>query len=136
MLTTNIWLDQEWIDEFLTWNASDYGNITRIRVPCTGKIVTFHLLITVNYIFPVCLAQPSGFQTWCSTISIIPRMYKGTTCTNAYFFSFQHGCHQCRRLYERLHVQSCYRFTNGQCLLATADQAALYMRSGRHLLSF
>ncbi|KAF7493101.1 Neuronal acetylcholine receptor subunit alpha-10 [Sarcoptes scabiei] len=34
VLTTNIWLDQEWIDEFLTWNSTEFGNITKIRIPC------------------------------------------------------------------------------------------------------
>ncbi|CAL1535405.1 unnamed protein product [Lymnaea stagnalis] len=34
VLTTNIWLDQEWTDEKLKWNVSDYNNITVLRMPC------------------------------------------------------------------------------------------------------
>ncbi|CAG5133399.1 unnamed protein product, partial [Candidula unifasciata] len=34
VLTTNIWLDQEWRDEKLEWNLSDYNNISVLRVPC------------------------------------------------------------------------------------------------------
>ena len=33
-MTTNVWLDQEWDDELLTWNPADFGGITRIRIPC------------------------------------------------------------------------------------------------------
>ena len=53
ILTTNIWLDQvsiavryiilifnciiqweEWTDEFLSWNPSEFGGITKVRIPC------------------------------------------------------------------------------------------------------
>ena len=34
VMTTNVWLDQEWWDELLTWDPNDYGNITQIRIPC------------------------------------------------------------------------------------------------------
>ncbi|CAG5130934.1 unnamed protein product, partial [Candidula unifasciata] len=34
VLTTNIWLDQEWHDEKLVWNISHYNNITKLRIPC------------------------------------------------------------------------------------------------------
>ncbi|CAF1234600.1 unnamed protein product [Adineta ricciae] len=34
IMTTNIWLDQEWRDELLTWNPSDFGGMKKIRIPC------------------------------------------------------------------------------------------------------
>ena len=34
VMTTNVWLDQEWDDELLIWNPSDFGGIHRIRIPC------------------------------------------------------------------------------------------------------
>ncbi|XP_046583914.1 neuronal acetylcholine receptor subunit alpha-10-like [Haliotis rubra] len=34
VLSINVWLDQEWRDEKLVWNTSDYANITVLRVPC------------------------------------------------------------------------------------------------------
>lgn len=55
VLTTNVWLDQvtfyflincifsllivlfhlqEWIDEFLVWPSGQFGNLTKIRIPC------------------------------------------------------------------------------------------------------
>ncbi|CAF2385094.1 unnamed protein product [Rotaria sp. Silwood2] len=34
IMTTNIWLDQEWNDEFLRWNPEDFGGLKKIRIPC------------------------------------------------------------------------------------------------------
>ncbi|XP_046373231.2 neuronal acetylcholine receptor subunit alpha-10-like [Haliotis rufescens] len=34
VLVTNVWLDQEWVDEFLTWNPMMFNNITMLRIPC------------------------------------------------------------------------------------------------------
>ncbi|XP_064245495.1 neuronal acetylcholine receptor subunit alpha-5 isoform X4 [Passer domesticus] len=33
LMTTNVWLKQEWIDVKLRWNPEDYAGITSIRVP-------------------------------------------------------------------------------------------------------
>ncbi|XP_064411103.1 neuronal acetylcholine receptor subunit alpha-4 [Latimeria chalumnae] len=33
MMTTNVWLNQEWNDYKLRWNPADYDNVTSIRVP-------------------------------------------------------------------------------------------------------
>ncbi|XP_056419744.1 neuronal acetylcholine receptor subunit alpha-2 isoform X3 [Hyla sarda] len=33
MMTTNVWLKQEWNDYKLRWNPADYDNVTSIRVP-------------------------------------------------------------------------------------------------------
>ncbi|MEQ2228533.1 hypothetical protein ILYODFUR_009911, partial [Ilyodon furcidens] len=33
LMTTNVWLWQEWTDVKLKWNPEDYGGITSIRVP-------------------------------------------------------------------------------------------------------
>uniref|UniRef100_A0A8C6RYY9 Cholinergic receptor nicotinic alpha 2 subunit n=1 Tax=Nannospalax galili TaxID=1026970 RepID=A0A8C6RYY9_NANGA len=33
MMTTNVWLKQEWSDYKLRWNPADFGNITSLRVP-------------------------------------------------------------------------------------------------------
>ncbi|CAF3299274.1 unnamed protein product [Rotaria socialis] len=35
VLTTNIWLEQEWFDERLVWNASDFNGLTTLRLPCS-----------------------------------------------------------------------------------------------------
>ncbi|CAG2238742.1 CHRNN [Mytilus edulis] len=34
VLVTNVWLDQEWMDEFLRWPPTEFNNITTLRIPC------------------------------------------------------------------------------------------------------
>ncbi|XP_074650100.1 neuronal acetylcholine receptor subunit alpha-10-like [Tubulanus polymorphus] len=34
ILVTNVWLDQEWNDEFLKWKPKNFGQIHTIRLPC------------------------------------------------------------------------------------------------------
>nr|XP_011439437.1 neuronal acetylcholine receptor subunit alpha-10 [Crassostrea gigas] len=34
VLVTNVWLDQEWDDEFLKWDPLQFSNVTKIRIPC------------------------------------------------------------------------------------------------------
>ncbi|XP_069982185.1 neuronal acetylcholine receptor subunit alpha-2-like [Penaeus vannamei] len=34
VLTTNVWLDQEWVDELLHWDPNDYNGLETIRLPC------------------------------------------------------------------------------------------------------
>ncbi|XP_059171412.1 neuronal acetylcholine receptor subunit alpha-2-like [Physella acuta] len=34
VLITNVWLDHEWVDEFLVWEPSKFNNITKLRIPC------------------------------------------------------------------------------------------------------
>ncbi|KAI0214558.1 Acetylcholine receptor subunit alpha-L1, partial [Lamellibrachia satsuma] len=34
VLTTNVWLDQEWRDEKLVWDPADYGGLKKLRLPC------------------------------------------------------------------------------------------------------
>ena len=33
IMTTNVWLEQEWEDQKLTWNPEEYGNVRRLYVP-------------------------------------------------------------------------------------------------------
>ncbi|UJR23945.1 hypothetical protein I4U23_026913 [Adineta vaga] len=35
ILTTNIWLEQEWYDQRLIWNASDFNGLSTLRLPCS-----------------------------------------------------------------------------------------------------
>jgi len=34
VMTTNVWLDQEWNDELLKWDPKEFGGIERVRIPC------------------------------------------------------------------------------------------------------
>ncbi|XP_076873779.1 neuronal acetylcholine receptor subunit beta-3a isoform X1 [Brachyhypopomus gauderio] len=63
LMTTNVWLWQEWTDCKLRWNPEDYGGITSIRVPseniwlpdivlyekCGPQLLTAQNSITKNY---------------------------------------------------------------------------------------
>uniref|UniRef100_T1KI33 Neurotransmitter-gated ion-channel ligand-binding domain-containing protein n=1 Tax=Tetranychus urticae TaxID=32264 RepID=T1KI33_TETUR len=33
LLVSNIWLQMSWTDVNLTWNSSDYGGLTSLRIP-------------------------------------------------------------------------------------------------------
>ncbi|XP_069137689.1 neuronal acetylcholine receptor subunit alpha-9-like [Argopecten irradians] len=35
VLTINVWLDQEWHDEKLSWDPADYNGLEVLRIPCT-----------------------------------------------------------------------------------------------------
>ena len=39
MLTTNVWLDQEWDDELLAWDPKKFGGIERIKNGFKGFVV-------------------------------------------------------------------------------------------------
>ncbi|XP_018016609.2 neuronal acetylcholine receptor subunit alpha-5-like [Hyalella azteca] len=34
VLTTNVWLDQEWVDQLLSWDPADYNGLETVRLPC------------------------------------------------------------------------------------------------------
>ncbi|KAL3865574.1 hypothetical protein ACJMK2_042949 [Sinanodonta woodiana] len=34
VITTNIWLDQEWMDEKLIWDPQEYSGLSVLRIPC------------------------------------------------------------------------------------------------------
>lgn len=36
VISTNIWLDQEWYDEKLKWDPADYNGLTVFRIPCAN----------------------------------------------------------------------------------------------------
>merc|ERR1719206_530540 len=80
VLTTNIWLDQEWKDELLTWNPKDFNGITKLLVPCEKlwlpDIVLynsaddyskgyFKSLASVDYTGNVFWPPPTKFRSTC-----------------------------------------------------------------------
>ena len=34
VMTTNIWLDQEWKDEMMQWDPKEFNGITKLQIPC------------------------------------------------------------------------------------------------------
>ena len=93
---------QEWIDEFLTWEPTDFGNITKIRVPCQSI-----------WIPDIVLYNKYSFHSLHAACKNIFLQHKSALIT----VSSQHGCPQCRRLYPRLYVQQSGDRTERQCII-------------------
>ncbi|XP_029414667.1 neuronal acetylcholine receptor subunit alpha-5 isoform X2 [Nannospalax galili] len=80
LMTTNVWLKQEWIDVKLRWNPDDYGGIKIIRVPSdslwTPDIVLFDnadgrfegasTKTVVRYNGTVTWTQPANYKSSCT----------------------------------------------------------------------
>ncbi|KAL2098839.1 hypothetical protein ACEWY4_005319 [Coilia grayii] len=94
MMTTNVWLKQEWNDYKLRWNPSDYDNVTSIRVPsqliwvpdivlynnADGEFAVTHM--TKAHLFY------TGQVRW-----VPPAIYKSSCSIDVTFFPFdQQSC--------------------------------------------
>ncbi|XP_071320224.1 neuronal acetylcholine receptor subunit alpha-2-like isoform X2 [Trachinotus anak] len=94
MMTTNVWLKQEWTDYKLQWSPSDYDNVTSIRVPseliwvpdivlynnADGEFAVTHM--TKAHLFY------TGRVRW-----VPPAIYKSSCSIDVTFFPFdQQSC--------------------------------------------
>ncbi|KAM3585675.1 uncharacterized protein V6R79_024189 [Siganus canaliculatus] len=94
MMTTNVWLKQEWTDYKLQWNPSDFDNVTSIRVPsqliwvpdivlynnADGEFAVTHM--TKAHLFH------TGRIRW-----VPPAIYKSSCSIDVTFFPFdQQSC--------------------------------------------
>ncbi|XP_032186740.1 neuronal acetylcholine receptor subunit alpha-2 [Mustela erminea] len=94
MMTTNVWLKQEWNDYKLHWNPADFGNITSLRVPsemiwipdivlynnADGEFAVTHM--TKAHVFS------TGTVHW-----VPPAIYKSSCSIDVTFFPFdQQNC--------------------------------------------
>ncbi|XP_064817209.1 neuronal acetylcholine receptor subunit alpha-2-like, partial [Oncorhynchus masou masou] len=94
MMTTNVWLKQEWNDYKLRWRPSDYDNVTSIRVPseliwvpdivlynnADGEFAVTHM--TKAHLFY------NGKVRW-----VPPAIYKSSCSIDVTFFPFdQQNC--------------------------------------------
>uniref|UniRef100_A0A7M4E5F1 Cholinergic receptor nicotinic alpha 2 subunit n=1 Tax=Crocodylus porosus TaxID=8502 RepID=A0A7M4E5F1_CROPO len=94
MMTTNVWLKQEWSDYKLRWNPADFDNVTSIRVPsemiwipdivlynnADGEFAVTHM--TKAHLFS------SGRVKW-----VPPAIYKSSCSIDVTFFPFdQQNC--------------------------------------------
>ncbi|KAM5307311.1 neuronal acetylcholine receptor subunit alpha-2 isoform 2-T3 [Glossophaga mutica] len=94
MMTTNVWLKQEWSDHKLRWNPAEFGNITSLRVPsemiwipdivlynnADGEFVVNHM--TKAHVFS------TGTVHW-----VPPAIYKSSCSIDVTFFPFdQQNC--------------------------------------------
>ncbi|XP_070206651.1 neuronal acetylcholine receptor subunit alpha-10-like [Littorina saxatilis] len=70
VLTTNVWLDQDWTDEKLKWNVTDFANITILRVPCDfiwlPDIVLYNSVENHNkgYMKSLAMVEHTGSVFW------------------------------------------------------------------------
>uniref|UniRef100_A0A1I8H1L7 Neur_chan_LBD domain-containing protein n=1 Tax=Macrostomum lignano TaxID=282301 RepID=A0A1I8H1L7_9PLAT len=70
VLTTNVWLEQEWQDERLHWDPSDYNGLQVLRVPCQKiwlpDIVLYNSAddFTTGYMQSKAMVDSSGTVFW------------------------------------------------------------------------
>ncbi|XP_029372915.1 neuronal acetylcholine receptor subunit alpha-2-like [Echeneis naucrates] len=94
MMTTNVWLKQEWTDYKLQWNPSDFDNVTSIRVPSeliwVPDIVLYNNADGEFAVTHMTKAQlfHTGRVRW-----VPPAIYKSSCSINVAFFPFdQQSC--------------------------------------------
>ncbi|XP_071746121.1 neuronal acetylcholine receptor subunit alpha-2 [Lepeophtheirus salmonis] len=89
VMTTNVWLDQEWVDEMLIWNPKDYYNITKIRIPCDRiwlpDIVLYNNAddFSTEYMRSLALVEHNGLVFWPP-----PTKFRSTCPVDVAFFPF------------------------------------------------
>nr|XP_020138261.1 neuronal acetylcholine receptor subunit alpha-2 isoform X2 [Microcebus murinus] len=94
MMTTNVWLKQEWNDYKLRWNPANFGNITSLRVPSemiwTPDIVLYNNAdgeFAVTHMTKAHLFS-TGTVHW-----VPPAIYKSSCSIDVTFFPFdQQSC--------------------------------------------
>ncbi|KAF8766772.1 Neuronal acetylcholine receptor subunit like protein [Argiope bruennichi] len=89
VLTTNVWLDQEWMDDYLSWNPAEFGNLTKIRIPCEKiwlpDIVLYNNAddYTRGYMNSRAMLEPSGNVFWPP-----PTKFRSTCPVDVTYFPF------------------------------------------------
>ncbi|KAL2090572.1 hypothetical protein ACEWY4_012835 [Coilia grayii] len=94
MMTTNVWLKQEWYDYKLRWNPADYDNVSSMRIPSQliwrPDIVLYNNAdgdFTVTHLTKAHLFH-DGRITW-----VPPAIYKSSCSIDVTFFPFdQQNC--------------------------------------------
>jgi len=94
VMTTNIWLDQEWKDEMMTWDPKDFNGITKLQIPCDKlwlpDIVLynsaddyskgyFRSLATVEHTGNVFWPPPTKFRSTCP-VNVMYFPFDDQTC--------------------------------------------------------
>ncbi|XP_028277561.1 neuronal acetylcholine receptor subunit alpha-2-like [Parambassis ranga] len=91
MMTTNVWLKQEWTDYKLQWSPSDFDNVTSIRVPSeliwVPDIVLYNNADGEFAVTHMTKAQlfHTGRVRW-----VPPAIYKSSCSIDVTFFPFDH----------------------------------------------
>ncbi|KAM9846382.1 acetylcholine receptor subunit epsilon [Aulostomus maculatus] len=90
-LTTNVWIEIQWVDYRLAWNSSLYYNIDLIRVPCnTVWLPDIVLENNIDGKFDVAyytnvLISSSGWMYW-----LPPAIYRSTCAIEITYFPFDY----------------------------------------------
>ncbi|XP_030208405.1 neuronal acetylcholine receptor subunit non-alpha-3 [Gadus morhua] len=89
LMTTNVWLWQEWVDVKLRWNPDDYGGVTTIRVPSESLWLPDIVLYEnadgrfVGSLMTKAKVRSDGTITWKP-----PASYKSSCTMDVTFFPF------------------------------------------------
>ncbi|XP_053859363.1 neuronal acetylcholine receptor subunit beta-3 isoform X3 [Vidua macroura] len=89
LMTTNVWLKQEWIDHKLSWNPDEYGGITTIRVPSESLWLPDIVLFEnadgrfEGSLMTKAIVKYNGVVTWTP-----PASYKSSCTMDVTFFPF------------------------------------------------
>ncbi|XP_026722014.1 neuronal acetylcholine receptor subunit beta-3 isoform X3 [Athene cunicularia] len=89
LMTTNVWLKQEWIDYKLSWNPEEYGGITAIRVPSESLWLPDIVLFEnadgrfEGSLMTKVIVKYNGVVTW-----MPPASYKSSCMMDVTFFPF------------------------------------------------
>ncbi|KAG7473439.1 hypothetical protein MATL_G00095930 [Megalops atlanticus] len=132
LMTTNVWMKQEWVDMKLRWNPDDYQGITSIRVPSdsiwTPDIVLydnadgrFEGTVTkavVKYDGTISWTPPANYKSAC-TIDVTFFPFDLQNCSMK-FGSWTYDGSQVDILLEDYHVDKRDYFDNGEWEIVTA----------------
>ncbi|XP_021236958.1 neuronal acetylcholine receptor subunit beta-3 isoform X3 [Numida meleagris] len=89
LMTTNVWLKQEWMDHKLSWNPEEYGGITTIRVPSESLWLPDIVLFEnadgrfEGSLMTKAIVKYNGVVTWTP-----PASYKSSCTMDVTFFPF------------------------------------------------
>uniref|UniRef100_A0A803YN75 Cholinergic receptor nicotinic beta 3 subunit n=1 Tax=Meleagris gallopavo TaxID=9103 RepID=A0A803YN75_MELGA len=89
LMTTNVWLKQEWMDHKLSWNPEEYGGITAIRVPSESLWLPDIVLFEnadgrfEGSLMTKAIVKYNGVVTWTP-----PASYKSSCTMDVTFFPF------------------------------------------------
>ncbi|XP_053787269.1 neuronal acetylcholine receptor subunit beta-3 isoform X2 [Vidua chalybeata] len=89
LMTTNVWLKQEWIDHKLSWNPDEYDGITTIRVPSESLWLPDIVLFEnadgrfEGSLMTKAIVKYNGVVTWTP-----PASYKSSCTMDVTFFPF------------------------------------------------
>ncbi|XP_023675511.1 neuronal acetylcholine receptor subunit alpha-5 [Paramormyrops kingsleyae] len=132
LMTTNVWMKQEWVDMKLRWNPDDFLGITSIRVPSDSIWVPDIVLYdnadghfegsmtksVIKYDGTVLWKPPANYKSAC-TIDVTFFPFDRQNCSMK-FGSWTYDGSQVDILLEDFHVDKHDYFDNGEWEIVTA----------------